>query len=164
MQGMIDFDSIEWFLPALTQPTQDTVLTYSNDGKARAVKDRVLKIFCDTNRVCELEDSVVEWYDSNYFQRPSELLDITFFEPMFKIQSYSCAGIDGLIGKVHLIAQKEGRLVNEYLGMPVVVRAGGKEEPVIHEVKRVGLLIDRYVDLELRIGDHLILYISKTQA
>ena len=35
---------------------------------------------------------------------------------------------------------------------------------IIHEVKRVGLLIDRYVDLELRVGDQLILYISKSQA
>ena len=35
---------------------------------------------------------------------------------------------------------------------------------IIHEVKRVGLLIDRYVDLELRIGDHLVIYISKSQA
>ena len=67
MQGMIDIDSIQWFPPLLTTPTVDTVLTYSNDGKQRAVRDRVLKIFCDTNRVCELEDSVVEWYDSKYF-------------------------------------------------------------------------------------------------
>ena len=49
--------------------TQDNVLTYNNDGKQRDVKDRVLKIFCDTNRVCELEDSVVEWYENKYFQR-----------------------------------------------------------------------------------------------
>ena len=67
MQGMIDIDSIQWFPPSLTIPTSDNVLTYSNDGKQREVRDRVLKIFCDTNRVCELEDSVVEWYDSRYF-------------------------------------------------------------------------------------------------
>lgn len=67
MQGMIDIDSIEWFPPMLTNPTRDTVLTYNNDGKQRDVKDRVLKIFCDTNRVCELEDSVVEWYENKYF-------------------------------------------------------------------------------------------------
>jgi hypothetical protein len=67
MQGMIDIDSIKWFPPMLSIPTADNVLNYSNDGKSRAVRDRVLKIFCDTNRVCELEDSVVEWYDSKYF-------------------------------------------------------------------------------------------------
>lgn len=83
MQGMIDIDSIEWFPPILTNPTKDTVLTYNNDGKQRDVKDRVLKIFCDTNRVCELEDSVVEWYDNKYFQRQSELMDLSFFKPLF---------------------------------------------------------------------------------
>ena len=35
---------------------------------------------------------------------------------------------------------------------------------LVHEVKRVGLLIDRYVDLEMRVGDMLVLYIRKTQA
>ena len=67
MQGMIDIDSIKWFPPQISIPTKDTVLTYSKDGKSTEVKDRVLKIFCDTNLVCELEDSVVEWYDSKYF-------------------------------------------------------------------------------------------------
>ena len=180
MQGMIDIDSIEWVPPVLTKPTKDTVLTYSNDGKLRDVKDRVLKIYCDTNRVCELEDSVVEWYDSKYFQRPKELRDLSFFRPLFHVNSYMCAGVDGLISKVHLIAVEEGRLVNDYVGVPLVVKARraspGKnyyydmdgealgDGTIVHEVKRVGLLIDRYVDLELRIGDHLVIYISKSQA
>ena len=85
---MIDIDSIQWFPPLLTQPTVDNVLTYSNDGKQRAVRDRVLKIFCDTNRVCELEDSVVEWYEGKYFQRQHELIDLSFFSPFFKVESY----------------------------------------------------------------------------
>ena len=37
-------------------------------------------------------------------------------------------------------------------------------EAIVHEVKRVGLLIDRYVDLEVRVGDHLVVYISRSQA
>jgi len=32
---------------------------------------------------------------------------------------------------------------------------------LVNEVKRLGLLIDRYVDLELRIGDTLVIYISR---
>ena len=50
--------------------------------------------------------------------------------------------------------------------MPLVVRKkrNGTSEAatIVHEVKRVGLLIDRYVDLELRVGDHLVLFISKS--
>jgi len=61
--------------------------------------------------------------------------------------------------------------VNDYIGIPLVVRDKQKKTPtdeqqesttIVHEVKRVGLLIDRYVDLDLRVGDHLILYISKS--
>ena len=111
MQGMIDFDSIAWFPPQISIPSADNVLTYSNDGKQREVRDRVLKIFCDTNRVCELEDSVVEWYDSKYFQRPHELMDLSFFSPIFQTKGYMCAGVDGLICKIHLVAQQEGKLL-----------------------------------------------------
>lgn len=75
-----------------------------------------------------------------------------------------CAGVDGLISKIHLLALKEGRLINDYIGMPLVVRnqIERRDSQLIHEVKRVGLLIDRYVDLELRVGDQLILYVSKS--
>lgn len=130
----------------------------------------MLKIFCDTHRVCELEDSVVEWYDSKYFQRQQELPDLSFLEPLFSIKGYQCAGIDGLISKVHLVAQQEGRLINNDIGIPLVIKKQASKGPndpesmIVHEVKRVGLLIDRYVDLELRVGDHLILYISRSQA
>jgi hypothetical protein len=63
-----------------------------------------------------------------------------------------------------------GRIINEYIGIPLVVKKTKRikqndefeSSTIVHEVKRVGLLIDRYVDLELRVGDHLILYISKS--
>ena len=66
-----------------------------------------------------------------------------------------------------------GRLINEFIGIPIVVKHNGKQHKndinseqkgntIIHEVKRVGLLIDRYVELEMRVGDHLVLYISKS--
>ena len=59
-----------------------------------------------------------------------------------------------------------GRLINDYIGIPLVVKKSKKksDQTIVHEVKRVGLLIDRYIDLEMRIGDHLIIYISKSQA
>jgi len=65
---------------------------------------------------------------------------------------------------------KEGRLINDFLGIPLVVkdtkvktntRRLEEEVSLINEVKRLGLLIDRYVDLELRIGDTLVIYISR---
>lgn len=66
---MIDIDSIEWLDCDLTTPTKETVITYDKDVMMRAATDKVQKIYCDMSRICELEDAVVEWYDSKYFQR-----------------------------------------------------------------------------------------------
>ena len=49
-------------------------------------------------------------------------MDLKFFEPLFKIEKFECAGIDGLICKIHLIAKQEGRLVNDYIGIPILVK------------------------------------------
>ena len=38
------------------------------------------------------------------------------------------------------------------------------EGVLVHEVKRVGFLIDRYVDLQLRIGDSLVVYLQRASA
>lgn len=32
------------------------------------------------------------------------------------------------------------------------------DEALVHEIKRVGFLIDRFVDLQLRVGDSLVIY------
>ena len=71
-----------------------------------------------------------------------------------------------------------GRLENDYIGIPIIVKQKKQidnkkskydldgeimsQNSIVHEIKRVGLLIDRYVDLEMRIGDHLVFYISKS--
>jgi|LauGreDrversion4_2_1035121.scaffolds.fasta_scaffold349692_1 hypothetical protein len=131
------------------------------------------------SRICELEDAVVEWYDSRYFQRQGELLNLDFLKQLFLIKKYECAGIDGLICKIQLQAIKRGRLNNPLIGMQIVVKddrvarpstadwSDSEEEDEEHsrtivcEVKKLGLLIDRYVDMQLRIGDTLVLYISR---
>ncbi len=62
-----------------------------------------------------------------------------------------------------LVVKKKGPDGNKKKGYDIESEALGNGT-IVHEVKRVGLLIDRYVDLELRIGDHLVIYISKSQA
>ena len=99
-------------------------------------------------------------------------MNLDFLAPLFNIKKYECAGVEGLICKVQLQAAREGKLVNEFIGIPLVVKdtknssnSGFTEELIlVNEVKRLGLLIDRYVDLELRIGDTLVFYISRASA
>lgn len=88
--------------------------------------DKSQKIVCDMSRICELEDAVVEWYDSSYFKshfkRQGVLLNIDFLKSLFVIKKYECGGIDGLICKIQVQAVKEGRLYDEMIGIPIVVK------------------------------------------
>jgi len=47
--------------------------------------DRAVKIYADINRICELEDSVVEWYVEQYYENKSEIIDFSFLKSMFDI-------------------------------------------------------------------------------
>jgi hypothetical protein len=53
--------------PELTVTPKENILNYNRDLKMKSNKDRAQKIYCDLTRVCEIEDAVVEWYDSKYF-------------------------------------------------------------------------------------------------
>jgi hypothetical protein len=79
------------------------------------------------SRICELEDAVVEWYDSLYFQRQGELLNVDYLKEIFDIKKYECAGIDGLICKFQLQAARPGRLYHEFIGIPIVVKEGARK-------------------------------------
>jgi len=57
-------------------------------------------------------------------------------------------------------------LFNPFIGIPIVVKDtrneySEDERTLVQEVKKLGLLIDRYVDLELRLGDTLVIYIQR---
>jgi hypothetical protein len=67
MQGLIEINSIKWLEPELSLTPKYDVLNYNKDLRQRAAKDKAQKIYCDLSRICEIEDAVVEWYDSRYF-------------------------------------------------------------------------------------------------
>ena len=136
-----------------------------------------MKIHCDLSRICMVEDSVVEWYDAAYFQGHFSVLNLDHLRSNFKIVSYQCAGVDGIISKIHLLAIQPGKLDDPILGIPIVIKLSEQDKferrtsaisacynddgdsVLVHEVKRVGFLIDRYVDLQLRVGDSLVVYL-----
>ena len=87
MQGLLDINSVEWFLPQLTEPTKETVLNYDKD-RHHQNPDRIMKIHCDLSRICEVEDSVVEWYEADYFQGHFSVLNLDHLKSHFTIASY----------------------------------------------------------------------------
>ena len=84
-----------------------------------------MKIHCDLSRICEVEDSVVEWYQTEFFQRQEETLDrdlIAQLAANFEITNNQVAGVDGMIYKLQLIAKKPGYVTNQLIGMPILIK------------------------------------------
>jgi len=65
-------------------PEKNT-LTYNKDMLTIPKIDWAVKIYADINRVCELEDSVVEWYNERYYENKNEIINFTFLWEMFQI-------------------------------------------------------------------------------
>jgi len=49
-------------------------------------------------------------------------MDLGFLQPFFEVNSYMCAGVDGLISKIHLTAKSEGTLKTDYIGIPITIK------------------------------------------
>lgn len=97
------------------------------------------------NRICELEDAVVEWYEEAYYQRRTDLYDLGFLKEFFEIKSIEYAGVDGAICKAILTAHKSGVIEKQLLGIEIKIKEQRHE--INNEVKRMGYLKDREVPL-----------------
>ena len=186
MQGVLDLQSVEWFAPHMTRQPSHTALNYDAAKQSQDKTDKIVKIHCDLSRICEVEDTVVEWYDVKYYGKKKRLdsefcKELEALKSNFTIANFDCAGIDGLIYKMHLQAKKPGSVLqNKILGLDVTIKAQAQrsmlrtlfvgnaneteENCLCNEVKRLGFLIDRQVDLQLRVGDSLIVYLNKSHA
>ena len=100
-----------------------SVLNYNKDWAKKTsffrLGDSSIKIMCDLNRICELEDAVVEWYEEAYYQRRADLYDLSFLKELFDIKSVDYAGVDGAICKVFMIAKNEGVIDKPLLGIQI---------------------------------------------
>jgi len=61
------------------------------------------------------------------------VLDIKQLEQLFEVRRFECAGVDGLICKIHLKAKTQGNFVSltflgfvnsKLLGLPVLIKQG----------------------------------------
>ena len=62
-----------------------SVDNYSKDWEKRFCESSV-KIHCDLNRICEVEEAVEEWYEERYHQRKVDLLDLGFLKDKFDVK------------------------------------------------------------------------------
>ena len=77
LNGLINLHSLQWEAPEfLPIPSNErNSLVYNKDIKALMYKERFQekrkgKVYANTNRICEVEDSVVEWIPLSKNQSP----------------------------------------------------------------------------------------------
>lgn len=90
LNGHIDLSSLEWELPEILpiNSNEKDALTYNRDLKILQNKnDRKTKVHCNTNRICEIEDAVVEWINVGNEPRdqPRLAIDTKLYQNMFKV-------------------------------------------------------------------------------
>lgn len=66
MNGLINLQTLQWQEPEIIpiSPNEKNTLVYNKDVKALIYKNeqkKTKKVYCNTNRICEVEDAVVEW-------------------------------------------------------------------------------------------------------
>lgn len=127
-----------------------------------ATDDRAIKIYADINRVCELEDTVVEWYDQKYYENKSEIVDFSFLEEFFEIKSVEYSGVDNKVVRIQTKAKDTGYLHPDYFSLGIKIKH--PKAIIRNEVKRKGLLSERDRDIELRVGDMFIIYITRAKS
>jgi len=76
LNGFVEW--VEWEPISFSEAPNASALTYDKDWTKRLFFiHSSQKIYCDLNRMCMLEDAIVEWYEAKYYQR-RELFDLTF--------------------------------------------------------------------------------------
>ncbi len=156
----MDIESVHW-LPPSSEPTPtETLISYRGKAKREAETDRSTKVFADLSRICELEDSEQDWRDFCCEYQPSNVFPFAEVQKCFDIRQLDYSNVDIYALKMQLVAQRRGYTGAQIFG--VGVRVVGEGEECSNEVRRFGLVIERHADVELRVGDLLIFYYSKS--
>lgn len=121
--GVLDINTLEWkpcFFEQL--PDQEDIRNYNRLKSMTPDRDKLEKYFADLKRVCEVEDTVVEWFDKSVHQQicQSSLKDhlkrqiddfLAQLERQFYTIQIEVGGIDFSVWKIHLQAKHQPEIV-----------------------------------------------------
>lgn len=81
MNGNVDLHTLTWEKPELIEICQNErdALSYNRDIKLLSALDRKVKVQCNTNRLCEVEDAVVDWIPVSQIDVPKIQVTIKNF-------------------------------------------------------------------------------------
>lgn len=165
--------SLEWH-PIELEPMPDLadIRAYNRSKNITPHRNRYQKYFADLSRVCEVEDTVEEWFEKQYIDQicqQSLKLHLTRqidgflhqLSQMFKIDLVEVGGIDFSVWKLYLTAlSRPDCVINGVYYSDINFTLKVTDSDLVNEVKKVGVIIDRGQELQMRAGDRLIIYLS----
>lgn len=163
------FKKIKWGGMILTEI--DNVNNFEVDSKPKVnqnyqiYKDKKEVLDFDLTRYCEIEILKSNWITlkGNLTDHDLILNKISaLFEPSFQINNVWFDDIGYLVFKIHMTAVKKGQL-HSFLEIGILIEIKGNNETISNEVKKNCLVFDRKNELQIRIGDVLIFYLSKNK-
>ncbi|KRX05854.1 hypothetical protein PPERSA_03791 [Pseudocohnilembus persalinus] len=114
----------------------------------------------DKNRICEIEELYTDWTLYEYYHR-QEKIKLDHFQPYLKLEEVRCSGVDIVTSKHLYKANKVGQVPKAFENFGVNINIVPSDKEIIAEVKKIGLFHDLENTVELRVGDFIIVYISK---
>lgn len=105
-KGLVDLSTIQFMHPEFTQSVS---IDYMKFRTNLFDVDKTAKIVSDLSRICEVEDSVTQWHECDWIKFKQKC-ELSILEDYFYIDSCLCALIDGFVGKVQILAKKEGKI------------------------------------------------------
>ena len=154
-------------------PREEDIRNYNRAKNMTPDRNKQQKYFADLKRVCEVEDTVVEWFDKEHYESIAQeslkshlrrQIDdfLNILASQFDFVRIEVGGIDFSVWKILVKAQQRPLAADDpvfYPDLNLAMRVV-KEVPLINEVKKVGVIIDRGQRLELRPGDLMLIYVS----
>ena len=152
---MIDIRKIAWDSPIIEHIPKIQKSLTTNTMRSRF----------EIDRLCELESIHGEndWIDPKYLEnRGGVPWDINRFEPQLKFLEIKSAGIETSIisSRIQFKACQLGVVDDCYSIFGVNVEIVSDNDECINEVKRCGLVFDLEENLQLKVGDILVFYVS----
>eukprot|EP00357_Protocruzia_adherens_P001950 CAMPEP_0114988118 /NCGR_PEP_ID=MMETSP0216-20121206/9408_1 /TAXON_ID=223996 /ORGANISM="Protocruzia adherens, Strain Boccale" /LENGTH=529 /DNA_ID=CAMNT_0002350837 /DNA_START=147 /DNA_END=1736 /DNA_ORIENTATION=- len=175
--GVIDIETIQWIEPMVTdlgktQKGQSYLAKLTRLLNIQTDLEQTQEIILDpqqnmlpvykNTRMCDLELTQTEWYLHEYYDaKPGIIRTPKGLDPHLELIKSEFSSIDLTAGKWTYQAKEPGKVRASLDEVGVEIEILKDKKPARVEVKRVGLLMDRYLPLQLRVGDVLVVYISR---
>ena len=160
LYGLLKLDTIIW-QPPIIQNSKTLLKSLQNsDPEYEESIKKKIRLY-QVSRNCEVETNCLEWYDTKYYDPPSQALAYDHFLPFLKLVKFEFTGSEIIVSKSTFRAEKIGIVPESVMYIGICVEILDKECEVRQEVKKVGLLYDRHVPIRLRLGDELVVYVSR---